>query len=753
LATETHRRARRLAWVVGLVACAVGAAFIRIVEQRRAEAERRDAMDAARAFSRRLEAGLDDALSTAEVLASVLRRTGRMDGVAALAAELRLAKPRVLSLQLAPNGKVAWVDPSGAGEVALGRDLLRKEDRLERIAAAVMATKRAVLTGRTEGQPFLLGLLPVYLPDTSGKNDDPFWGFVTVAIDKRRLLDDAGAQDFVVTRGYDYELLSSSPASQSREFLDQSTFKGLEDAVTVDIPVPAVSCTLAVAPRAGWRSASTLPTEVALVLVAALVAALAAHRLAREPDTLRQEVEVRRRRLSEANRQIHTEVSQRLEAVERLRHDAAHDSLTSLPNRASLTALVQAALDFARDRPELRTAVLLLDLDRFKYVNDSLGHSAGDRLLIAIAGRLQGCLRPGDTIARVGGDEFAILLCDAGSLEKVTGVAERLLRAMGLPFDLGGHEAFSTLSIGVALGAPGHSRAEELLRDADTAMHRAKSQGRARYVCFDEGMRTRVVTLLQLETDLRRALEREEFEVHYQPIVSLASGAVAGFEALVRWNHPVRGLVNPMEFMPLAEETGLVIWIDRWVLGAAAAWLRDAQWRFAGATSLFVSVNFSGRQLAQPRLVEFVGQTLEVVGLPASNLKIEITESVLMENAEAALEVLRRLGEMGVRVSIDDFGTGYSSLGYLDRFPFHLVKIDQSFIRDQADGDKGSEIVRTIVELTRTLGMEVIAEGVETPQQLARLREVACTFGQGYLFSKPLDAAGAEHLIASDPRW
>ena len=516
-----------------------------------------------------------------------------------------------------------------------------------------------------------------------------FWGFVTVAIGLRTLLRTADAEGLVAA-GYDYELGSASPTSRRSVVFARSTERGLAQPVMEEVRVPASSWTLAVAPRAGWRSPATVAAEVVLVLVAALFAALSTHRLAREPEALLQEAEVRRRRLSEAHQRLRVEVAQRMEAEDRLRHDASHDALTSLPNRTSFTGQVQVALDFTRSHPELLAAVLLLDIDRFKYVNDSLGHPVGDRLLVELARRLQDCLRPGDVIARVGGDEFAILLCDVESLETVTSVADRLLREMRIPFDLGKEDVFSTISIGIALSAPSYSRAEELLRDADTAMHRAKSQGRSRYLRFDEGMRTRVVALLQLETDLRRAIEREEFRVYYQPIVSLSSGSVSGFEALVRWQHPARGLVHPMEFMPLAEETGLVIWIDRFVLGEAARRLQAWQERFPTEDEpFFMSVNFSGRQLSQPRLVEHVAQTLQDARLEVASLKIEITESVVMENADAALEILRRLRNMGVRLSIDDFGTGYSSLGYLDRLPFHTVKIDQSFIRGRRASRQG----------------------------------------------------------------
>jgi diguanylate cyclase (GGDEF)-like protein len=773
LTTTIRRPARRLAWIVALLTLAVGGALVRLVEQRRTEAKRRFARDAASELGRRLEQELSGALSAAQVVAAVLRETGRIEQLHGLVAELLVSRPSFDSLQLAPDGVVSQVEPPESAdqeqvnqpgrawspdgkrlprEGALKHDLLR-DASLQAAAEQARSSKRPVLAGplaRERRGPVLLGLLPVFV--TRGGGEERFWGFVTVSIGLRELLRTVQAEALVAA-GYDYQLELTSPTSRRSVVLARSTEAGLRDPITAEVSVPTSSLTLGVAPQAGWRSPSTVATEIVLVLVATLVAALSTYRLAREPETLLQEVEVRRRHLSEAQRQLRVEVGQRVEAEERLRHDAAHDPLTLLPNRASFLGQVQAALDFTRRRPDVRAAVILIDIDRFKYLNDSLGHGIGDRLLVELAGRLQGCLGPGDALARVGGDEFAILVCDVQAPETITGLAERLLRETRLPFDLADQDVFSTISIGIAPSTPAYSRAEELLRDADTAMHRAKSLGRARYLHFDEGMRTRVVTLFQLETDLRRAIEREEFRVHYQPIVSLESGSISGFEALVRWQHPVRGFVHPMEFMPLAEETGLVVWIDRWVLGEASRRARVWQERYRREAPFFMSVNFSGRQLSQPRLVEYVEQTLQDAGLDVASLKIEITESVVMENAEAAFEVLRRLGEMGVRLSIDDFGTGYSSLSYLDHFPFHTVKIDQSFIRGRGLRDKDAGIVRTIVELAHNLGMDVIAEGVETAEQLGRLRDVACGFGQGYFFAKPLEAVEIEGLIESSPRW
>gem|GEM_PF-781364 len=435
-----------------------------------------------------------------------------------------------------------------------------------------------------------------------------------------------------------------------------------------------------------------------------------------------------------------TDITDRKTAEEQMLHDALHDQLTGLPNRALFVDRLEGTIARAWRHPGYLFAVLFLDLDRFKVVNDSLGHAAGDRLLVAIAARLTSRLRAVDTVARLGGDEFAILLDDVATVEDATDLADRIQHELELPFDLDGTEVFTSASIGIATSLTGYQRAEDVLRDADTAMYRAKSQGKARHQLFDTAMHARVVSLLLLETDLRRAVEQRDFTLKYQPIVDLCTRATVGLEALIRWRHAVRGSVPREEFLSLAEETGLILPIGWWALETATKALQ--RWRSEGlvADGVSVSVNLSGRQLAHPELLAQVDRVLEEAELEPTLLRLEITESAVIENRELAAEALERIKARGVKVDIDDFGTGYSSLSYLHRLPVDRVKIDRSFVRSIPDKADSMEIVRAIVGLADTLGLDSVAEGVETEEQAALLVQLGCRLGQGYLYARPLSA-------------
>jgi diguanylate cyclase (GGDEF)-like protein/PAS domain S-box-containing protein len=437
------------------------------------------------------------------------------------------------------------------------------------------------------------------------------------------------------------------------------------------------------------------------------------------------------------------EVSRMAGSLTDITENKVADALTGLPNRVLFMDQLGRALERAKYLKGYQFAVFFLDLDRFKLVNDSMGHLTGDQLLIAAGRRLKSCLHSGDKIARLGGDEFAILLQEIRHVTDATNVAERIQKALSQPFSLNGQEVYSSASMGIALSETGYERPEDLLRDADTAMYRAKALGKARYEMFDTEMRDRAVTRLKLETDLRRALERREFRVYYQPITSLATGRIAGFEALVRWQHPTRGLISPEEFIPIAEETGLIVPIGHWTLLQACNQMK--QWHeLYGDCSLAMGVNFSNKQFMQPDLVGRIRRVLEETDLRPGSLTLELTESLVMENAESSIALLKQLRELNVRIGIDDFGTGYSSLSYLHQFPIDTLKIDRSFVSKLGLDEEDFMIVRTIVTLAHNLGADVIAEGVETSQQAEILRSLQCEYAQGFLFSEPVDAKTAE---------
>ncbi|MEH1959940.1 MAG: EAL domain-containing protein [Nostoc sp.] len=436
-------------------------------------------------------------------------------------------------------------------------------------------------------------------------------------------------------------------------------------------------------------------------------------------------------------------------AQAQLIHDAFHDLLTGLPNRALFLERVERALMSAKRRVDYIFAVLFLDLDRFKVVNDSLGHMIGDQLLTALARTLENCLRAGDTVARLGGDEFTILLDNLTNIDDVTNVVERIHQALTSAFKLNGNDVFTTVSIGIVLSNASYNRPEELLRDADIAMYHAKTSGKGRHKIFDSTMHTEVRRLLELEMDLRRAIERQEFQIHYQPIVLLENHKIIGFEALVRWQHPQHGLVFPDSFIPLAEETGLILPIGYWVLREACRQMHAWQRQFPVDPPLTISVNISTKQFSEPGLIEKINQIVQETDLESSNLKLEITESVLMGNIQLASFMILQLQQMNIQLHLDDFGTGYSSLSYLHRFPSSTLKIDRSFIAKIGADGENLKIIQAIISLAQSLNKDVIAEGVETVEQLAQLRAMKCKYAQGYFFYKPLNSKSIERLMAS----
>jgi diguanylate cyclase (GGDEF)-like protein len=445
------------------------------------------------------------------------------------------------------------------------------------------------------------------------------------------------------------------------------------------------------------------------------------------------------------------EINQFPKRLDQLARQAFRDSLTSMPNRALFMDRLSHALTRTERRGE-QLAVLFLDLDRFKVVNDSLGHSVGDQLLVGVSQRLAACLRPEDTIARLGGDEFAILLEDVKDDRAPTSVADRLTAELQQPFKVEGREVIITVSIGIAMSTAKRMTPEDILRDADLAMYHAKGKGKARYEVFDKSMNAPAQERMDLELDLRNAVTRGEFILHYQPVVDLPSGRITEVEALVRWKHPRRGLLFPADFVGLSEETGLIVPLGRWVLHEACRQTR--QWQLASpGTPLAISVNISARQLQQPGLVEEIAAVLRDTRLNPSTLRLEITETVVMHDAPATLAKLEALKALGVQLAIDDFGTGYSSLGYLKRFPVDTLKIDRSFVKGIGGNVEDSAIVRAVITVAKSLNLSVTAEGIETAEQLEQLRTLGCDHGQGYFFAKPLTSDRVPALLLSTSPW
>ena len=448
-----------------------------------------------------------------------------------------------------------------------------------------------------------------------------------------------------------------------------------------------------------------------------------------------------------------TDITARKRAEHQLQHDALHDGLTGLANRVLFIDRLAFALADVQRRAAPHFSVLFFDLDRFKNVNDSLGHTVGDKLLLGISRRLEHFLRPGDTVARLGGDEFAILIHRVEDASGAIHVADRIQDILSMNFSIGGHDVMVTASIGIAHSSTGYTNPEEILRDADIAMYRAKAEGKARYEIFDRDMHQSAVALLKLETELRRSVHRGDFLMNYQPIVSLDRGRIVGFEGLVRWQHPERGIVTPANFISIAEETGLIVPLGWWVLRESCNQTRLWQEQFPSEPPLRISVNMSGKLFMKSDMVDHLLGILEETGLEPRSLRLEVTENVVMDHEDLAIRNLMELRALGIQLSIDDFGTGYSSLSYLQRFHYDQLKIDRSFVSQLSSPGESRAIVETILNLANSLGIGVVAEGIETADQVDRLRQMQCPHGQGYWFSRPLTVPAAEELIASAPTW
>jgi diguanylate cyclase (GGDEF)-like protein len=469
-------------------------------------------------------------------------------------------------------------------------------------------------------------------------------------------------------------------------------------------------------------------------------------------QNLERRVNQRTLELKAVVKKLRQEIVERHKAQQQLRHEALHDSLTGLPNRTLLIERIEFTIAHAKRNSDYNYALLFIDLDRFKTINDSLGHLMGDQLLIAVSNLLQEGLRENDIVARLGGDEFVILLDDIKSPRDVTLIGERIQRKLQAPFQLNGQNIFTSASIGIVFGSASYIHASSLMRDADIAMYRAKDQGKARYEIFDNTMYHETLKLVELENSLRLAVKRNEFVLHYQPIMLLNNDhdKLVGFEALIRWQHPHKGFIPPGEFIPIAEDTGLILDIGEWLLEEACKQLYQWQQQFSHLPqigSLKMSVNLASQQLQEPHFIEKLDKILQKTGLNGNSLRLEITESVLIKPEGNIQNILKEIKSRDIKLSIDDFGTGYSSLSYLRRFPIDNLKIDRSFIEQMNFNTENFEIVKIIITLAKTLGMDTISEGVETIEQLNHLKALGCKFGQGYLFAKPLAPEVVESML------
>jgi len=434
-------------------------------------------------------------------------------------------------------------------------------------------------------------------------------------------------------------------------------------------------------------------------------------------------------------------------AQRELKRAAEHDRLTDLPNRKLFIEHVERAIEQQDRNPQMFFAILFFDFDRFKVINDSLGHRVGDELLISIANRFRSELRPYDVASRFGGDEFVVLLNNLSTLRQAHEIAHRLLESFSAPHQISGHNVKSTASIGLVMSNMGYNASDEMIRDADAAMYQAKSAGRARVVTFDSEMHRQAMDRLTLEEDLEHSMEREEMRLVYQPILNLETGGIEGFEALIRWQHPTRGVVPPDEFIGIAEDNGRILDIGEWVLRTACAQIKEWNTKYPASSQMFMNVNISKRQLIHPEFIDTLRDVMDKAGIEPSVLKIEITESTIVDNRSDIIPTLERVRALGVRTAMDDFGTGHSSLSGLHRFPIDILKIDRSFIKSMEQSKELAAVVYSIVTLAQHLGMEIVAEGVETPEQIAILQSHGVQFGQGYHFSRPLPASEAEDYI------
>ena len=659
-----------------------------------------------------IERRLTRQLASTRILAqAVLQSGGQIDDFERFADEILHSFDGVSNLQLAPAGVVQFIHPLEGNEKAIGHNILA-DDKRRREANQAIQERRLSLAGPFElvqGGVAVIGRNPVFLDTDQGQQ---FWGFSSALIRLEDLLEVTDL-DPTGAKGYSFQLSrTDSDSGQSTVFL-QSTTALTKDSYTADINVPGAVWTLQMSrstPTPKWRSTTGYIASLLAGLLAAWIAAF----VLRQPEKLRKVVE---------------------QKTQQLQQLAYHDPLTELANRRHLTEQLERVVR-EYDRYRKPAVLVYLDLDDFKRINDSMGHDAGDGLLRQVAGRLTGCVRESDLVARLGGDEFGILLLDAQSVEDVSRIAEKLIETIEQPVPLGNKSFVVSTSIGIAMIPADGRDVTSILSHADMAMYSAKRAGKRNYRFFDKALQRKAMAKLQLEHDLVEATAQSQFFLHYQPIIELSSGRIGGYEALIRWQHPDRGLLYPDRFIWVAEETGRIVEIGYWVIAQACRQLQ--QFRQAQDDQLTLSVNLSPRQFKDPALLENIRTILRSTEVSASRLELEVTESSVMEDVDQAIDTLQQLKILGVRVAIDDFGTGYSSFSSLKHLPVDRIKIDRSFIRDLETNQNDRQIVQGLISMSHKLELSVVAEGVEFTTQQALLETYGCDFAQGFLFSRPV---------------
>jgi len=604
---------------------------------------------------------------------------------------------------------------------------------------------------KASGEWLALLRAPVWL--THGESVPETSGWVVASFPLEALLSEAGI-DQAASAEIGVQFAYFSPGNPRLRTMSRSAEPDLAAPVRQVIGLTQDRWFLLLAPKQGWTPWPAIALHGVLVLVFALFSAGVAYDFTRRPAELRAEIETRDKRLRAVNERLGEEIHQREDLEKQFRHASFHDPFTGLPNRSYFMDRLGRALRRARLEPGYVMAVIILNLDRFKSINETLGVAAGDQLLTQSVQRLENSLRPEDlVVARLADDEVAVLLFDIGTAQAAAAAAKRLESVLAEPFSIEGQNIFASASMGIALSSSGYEEAEGLVRAAHMALSKAKAGGREKYAIFDPTTREQLVSRHQLESDLHQAIERNEFCLHLQPIVSFQTRRIVGMESLVRWRHPLEGLIPPGSFIPLAEETGLIVPITRWVLREACLIAQTWSSQLPRDIDFYLSVNLSAQDLRQPDVCDYVGEVLRETGIPGGVLRLEVTESMMIGNLGTVSEIVSRFREMNIPLLLDDFGTGYSSLSYLNRFQFDYIKIDRAFVSRIATARQSSGIVKAIVHLAQDLGSRTIAEGVETIEVAEQLQNLGCDFGQGYFFSKALEVDDAHRLLLSRPKW